>query len=195
VTLYGEVAGRYDEHYSDRVSQLENAWLQDWLDPLDGSILDLGCGTGLLLDIMDIDPCRYRGVDPSEEMLGVARGKHPEHSFSVDVPPWVQYDNLVCLWSVLPHSKSLASELYRARLSIRPQGHCYFGAIAPGWGASHIVPSREHSGLELEQELVFAGYQYVTVSPLTGADTRAGISQTPGDDSPPYSFYMARCLA
>ncbi len=42
-------------------------------------ILDIGCGTGSLVDFRfrDIDPERYTGIDPSRGMLGVFGDKHP----------------------------------------------------------------------------------------------------------------------
>lgn len=43
-------------------------------------ILDIGCGTGGLVDFRfkDMDPERYTGIDPSRGMLGVFADKHPE---------------------------------------------------------------------------------------------------------------------
>ncbi|MFQ8804141.1 MAG: class I SAM-dependent methyltransferase [Alistipes indistinctus] len=31
----------------------------------EGSILDVGCGTGLLIELVNITPSKYVGVDPS----------------------------------------------------------------------------------------------------------------------------------
>jgi len=47
----------------------------------DKSILDLGCGTGLSIQHLKINPCDYIGVDCSLEMLSHAKNKFPEHSF------------------------------------------------------------------------------------------------------------------
>ena len=43
-------------------------------------ILDIGCGTGTLVDFrfQEIRPDRYTGVDPSRGMMGVFGDKHPE---------------------------------------------------------------------------------------------------------------------
>lgn len=59
------------------------------IDDLDGSrILDFGCGTGLLADFLDsrgVD-CEYVGWDISDEMVEIARERHPEASFrQIDV--------------------------------------------------------------------------------------------------------------
>ena len=42
-------------------------------------VLDLGCGTGLLLELLAVQPEDYLGIDPSEKMLDEFRRKFPEH--------------------------------------------------------------------------------------------------------------------
>lgn len=41
------------------------------------SVLDVGCGTGALLDLGVLDPARYTGIDPSQGMLNGLVLKHP----------------------------------------------------------------------------------------------------------------------
>lgn len=45
------------------------------------SVIDVGCGTGDLLALLE--PSRGVGVDFSEEMIAIARGRHPELTFVV----------------------------------------------------------------------------------------------------------------
>jgi SAM-dependent methyltransferase len=51
------------------------------------SLLDLGCGTGLLLDYLqartDLPPIAYKGVDVSPMIIDVARQQWPDHDFEV----------------------------------------------------------------------------------------------------------------
>ena len=42
-------------------------------------VLDLGCGTGLLLELLALQPEDYLGIDPSQKMLDELRRKFPEH--------------------------------------------------------------------------------------------------------------------
>ena len=42
-------------------------------------VLDLGCGTGLLLELLALQPEDYIGIDPSEKMLEELQRKFPEH--------------------------------------------------------------------------------------------------------------------
>jgi len=50
------------------------------------SLLDLGCGPGLLLDYLAatgrLDAVRYRGIDLSAAMVDAARARWPHHEFS-----------------------------------------------------------------------------------------------------------------
>ena len=42
-------------------------------------VLDLGCGSGLLLELLALQPEDYIGIDPSEKMLEELQRKFPEH--------------------------------------------------------------------------------------------------------------------
>ena len=42
-------------------------------------VLDLGCGTGLLLELLALQPEDYLGIDPSGKMLEELKRKFPEH--------------------------------------------------------------------------------------------------------------------
>lgn len=85
VAQYDEAAAGYDDRYADPASQAENdqvaAWLTPSLTDSTGMVIDLGCGTGLLLDILGdrIGEGQYLGVDPSAGMLDRLAHKHPEY--------------------------------------------------------------------------------------------------------------------
>ena len=79
---YAAIADAYDLGVHSRksdIEQSERVYGALEIGP-DAEILDIGCGTGTLVDFRfrDINPERYTGVDPSRGMLGVFADKHPE---------------------------------------------------------------------------------------------------------------------
>lgn len=75
------------------------------LPPLSGSILDIGCGTGLLTEIAKIDPQEYLGIDPSKGMLEQFTNKYPAYKDRVVCEPFDgksldcrNFDNIVALF-------------------------------------------------------------------------------------------------
>jgi SAM-dependent methyltransferase len=78
VEYYDQLAGRYDEErfghsYGRYLDAQERRLLQRWLAPFrGGTILDLACGTGRLLDLAT------QGLDASPAMVRLAQAKHPQ---------------------------------------------------------------------------------------------------------------------
>lgn len=83
---FDDVATGYDALYEDPMSQAENLVVAQEIGRLVSSsrngvssVLDIGCGTGLMLDMAQHFGCedaRYTGIDFSEEMLKVFWGKY-----------------------------------------------------------------------------------------------------------------------
>jgi len=42
-----------------------------------GTVLDIGCGTGILAELLDLDLFQYTGLDIAREAIALARGKQP----------------------------------------------------------------------------------------------------------------------
>ncbi len=105
---YDTLAEGYDNLFVRPRDLAENAEIKRRLvkhDATRGRVLDVGCGTGFLLEIEDIWAERYLGVDLSQEMLEVARKKFPQHTFerqdmgSLGYPSG-SFDSVVALWSL-----------------------------------------------------------------------------------------------
>ena len=74
---YDAIAPVYDDLFTDPESQQENIEIIGWLGDLRGkTLLDVGCGTGFLLDYAK--PGTYLGIDPSWGMLDRLLSKHPQ---------------------------------------------------------------------------------------------------------------------
>ena len=101
---YDAIADKYDTLFVDESSLAENAEVGEMLLPLRGSVLDIGCGTGLLTEIVNISPKRYFGIDPSEKMLRHFKTKHPNYTHLICAPydgytlDCNMYDNIVALF-------------------------------------------------------------------------------------------------
>lgn len=82
---YNKIAWSYDDGYKDLFSRAEEHVVGNLLSALvdsgnGGGVLDMGCGTGLLLDLLrSIEGIgsRYHGYDISQAMLDVAKAKRP----------------------------------------------------------------------------------------------------------------------
>lgn len=77
---YDEIARLYDDMWNHNDAHAENQAVKELIGYTDGSVLDVGCGTGLLLDIYPEMAC-YTGIDPSYQMLSILKDKH--HSRAV----------------------------------------------------------------------------------------------------------------
>lgn len=78
-TAYDEVATRYDDQHpiTDDESGALTGLVAPFRSDYPTSVLDVGCGTGRILDLGLTAPDRYAGVDPSQPMLNMLVRKYP----------------------------------------------------------------------------------------------------------------------
>jgi len=85
--MYDAIALNYETvYYQDKIENIilaEDMALQQMIPYYgNGTILDLGCGTGYFLDLFHVsDKSTYFGLDISQNMINVARKKHDGFNF------------------------------------------------------------------------------------------------------------------
>ena len=109
--FYDQLAGEYDKIFSDDESKIENEQIGRILAPAaGGNILDVGCGTGLLLDILPGEQhFKYHGIDPSRKMLDRLAAKHKAWNLTCatfeefPAPKSYKYDLIVSLFGAVSY--------------------------------------------------------------------------------------------
>lgn len=75
-SYYDNLSLNYDDMYMDPGSIQENRRVEGMINYKRGKVLDIGCGTGLFLDMQD---CKnYHGIDPAAGMVAELKAKHGE---------------------------------------------------------------------------------------------------------------------
>ena len=62
------------------LSDHERATVRELLAGMHGPIIDIGSGSGLLPDLIEIDSGMYIGIDPSERQIAAMKAKHGRHT-------------------------------------------------------------------------------------------------------------------
>lgn len=143
---YDRLADVYDALFNDDASaEEEDELFRNEVRYTGGSVLDVGCGTGLFLDCVYAPD--YTGIDPAHAMLGRLMSKYPEartvHAAFEDFGG-KQYDLVVSLFG----SPSYIRPEFLSRVPdmVTPGGRWFFMFYAPGY---HPV-TYERAGVELK---------------------------------------------
>ena len=104
---YDKIAYEYETLFKDEESIKQDLELVKLFPQglIDMKVFDLGCGTGLFVDLTNIKPEKYRGIDPSKRMLEIFREKHTDFnrkvcrtSFEEDGDKYFGFDCVVALY-------------------------------------------------------------------------------------------------
>jgi ubiquinone/menaquinone biosynthesis C-methylase UbiE len=127
---YDEFSRRYDSQrggrvpggYHDMVDDLELGFLERFARGRD--VLEVGCGTGLLLERMAQFSRSARGVDLSPGMLEHARsrGLEVDEGSATDLPYEDERFDVVCSFKVLAHVRDIGDALLEMSRVTRPGG-------------------------------------------------------------------------
>jgi 2-polyprenyl-6-hydroxyphenyl methylase/3-demethylubiquinone-9 3-methyltransferase len=140
---FSELAHRWwDPNSEFRPLHEINPLRLDWIDrhaALAGkTVLDVGCGGGLLSEAMAARGATVTGIDLSEKALGVARLHLLESGRSVDyrhisaedlaAQQAGSYDVVTCM-ELLEHVPNPASTIASCAALVKPGGHVFFSTI------------------------------------------------------------------
>jgi SAM-dependent methyltransferase len=153
---YDRVAAAYDGHFDRPVDTWEDDRLAGLLAPMvnERRVLDLGCGTGWLLD--HLEPAAYLGVDMSAAMLAELVRKHPwaevckaevgARGWTGELP-YVRVETVTATWSA-EYFVDLPDLLMRLRTIVQPGGLIALHGCQPrGSRRGHFIdPSLAHRG-------------------------------------------------
>lgn len=151
---YDPIANEYDALFSDAESKAEERAVVEMLGDTSGSVLDIGCGTGMLLDYAK--PALYTGIDPSKGMTDVLQRNHPGNHRQIVNARFEEfagekYDLIVSLFGTasyiqpeaLPWITNMLNPGGRFFLMFfaaeyRPKTHIHFGIAPRSYGVEGI---------------------------------------------------------
>ena len=120
------------------INPLRLGWINGKADLLDKTVLDVGCGGGILAESLASAGARVTGIDLSEKALSVARLHLFESGLSVDyrlisaedlaeeMP--AHFDVVTCM-EMLEHVPDPASTIAACARLVKPGGHVFFSTL------------------------------------------------------------------
>jgi SAM-dependent methyltransferase len=131
----------------------------------EGSILDIGCGAGMFIELVSPEPHRYVGIDPSRPMVQAARDRYPDHntvcaSFEDYADSCVEngekFGNVVCIYGSLNYVPD--SHLNKINLLVEPSGCLFLMFFSEAYVVTETekrlgvsIPHYEHSADRIEE--------------------------------------------
>jgi SAM-dependent methyltransferase len=138
---YDPVASFYDRHWGVEFSRFTKAAFDTHLQPVlseGATVLDLCCGTGLILAHLEALGLQATGVDESSKMLALARSIAPRASLvQADMSEFrsaLRFDAVVSFYNSLNHARSfehLRATLENIESHLKPGGYLLFDYMLP----------------------------------------------------------------
>ena len=171
--LFGRLADRYDWHTPPHHYQDDHAFVLERLSE-SRRVLDVGCGTGVLLERAVTAGFDAFGIDASPAMVAIAAGRVGAERVNVermqDIDETNAYDGVVSLsWSFnyvqsLREARHVLERLFRA---LRPKGHLIL-QIAHAPNAVGALGEDRESGPDGSEGDVLFLYRFSSVPDQSG---------------------------
>lgn len=155
------------------------------LHPLEGlTILDVGCGGGLMSEPLARLGARVTGIDPGERNVAIARGHAEPQGLAIDyrvatveelVATREQYDAIVCL-EVVEHVPNVAPFVKACGDLVRPGGMLVLSTINRTLKSYALAIVAAEYVLQWLPRGTHQWERFVTPDELTGYLTAAGLS-------------------
>ena len=116
---YQEMAKYYDLFYSNKSYDKEVLFLKRLIGDRK-TILDVGCGTGIHMNLLEKDGYQVDGIDLSNEMLNIAKTRTNGNLFQgnlLDFKTNKKYDAIISMFAVFNHLKDY-NELEKGILNL-----------------------------------------------------------------------------
>jgi ubiquinone/menaquinone biosynthesis C-methylase UbiE len=139
-SVWDAYAERYDEIFSRPRHHAENRVVVDRVRGLPcvrhgEPVLDIGCGTGLLIDCLPLE--NFIGIDISPAMIAKAKEKHPSYDWRVmdmqDLSsfPDGAFGAVVSLFAAFNYALSPLAAFREVTRVLRPGGDLFLHVLAP----------------------------------------------------------------
>lgn len=128
--IYNRLSKVYDECYNEPIHTIENDFVFKYLLDngfLEGKVLDVGSGTGIVLENIDLSPENYFGLDISESMLEISKSKFPKHFFfkgNMSNMPFEDnsFDSVISLFGSFSYSLNHSKTVQEIERVLKPNG-------------------------------------------------------------------------
>lgn len=173
--MYSDIFSKvYDafgwNYYPESFAQLLQCWIREQQITVN-SMLDLGCGTGVLCSIMAEQGIETRGMDLSSGMIAMAKEKYPHIPFEqgnmIDWRPEKSYDLVTSTCDAINHildPEDVKRIMQNVFSYLNPGGIFLFDLLRPGEeNDCEPVDLGELDGKRLQFQIYHPKEQFVTL--------------------------------
>lgn len=190
----GPYADVQDDYYMETFDERART-IREFLDfkesicPERGTLLDIGCNTGILLEIAQDRGYSVEGIEPSRWATGIARQQgFTVHEGTIEELPATdtRYDAITAL-DVIEHLSDPLTALRIAKNLLKPGG-CFVGVV-PDMGTWHAKLLGRH-----HWQVITMHYHYFTRRTLAHILHEAGFAKIRITAAPPYRIRFKDAL-